>query len=225
MSVSAPLYSTTQTVLDVNTDEYRVDPIYLDRIAGLIPTSYMCPSRTPSREQGLCGSCWAFSIVHTFEDRLLYFTEHQTHLPKNIAQPPVLSVAQLLFCDWNDDVASRVQRVRTNPSKVASVTCFGNSILSALRYLYVFGIPTEECVPMSLRTLNADIRDMDEVREIPYCASITSMFEDVCADYDMYSSGEVFGTPSIRYRISNIYTLYLNICHYVNKSKVSNMRY
>jgi hypothetical protein len=48
---------------------------------------------------------------------------------------------------------------------------------------------------------------MDEVREIPYCSSLTSPYEDMCADYDMYSSGEVFGTPSVRYRISNIYTL------------------
>jgi hypothetical protein len=176
--------------------DYDINPYQYILTLKHAPTTYIAPSRTPSREQGLCGSCWAFSSIHMLEDRFLH-----ARIPT-----PVLSVAQLLFCDWNDDLVQRFDRVKEDINKVANTTCFGNTLLSAMRYLNVFGTPSESCVPLSTRTLNADIRDMDTIREIPFCSSVTSPMEDLCADYDMYSSGEVFGKPSMRYRAGAIYT-------------------
>lgn len=186
-----------QTDFDQVEDEYETSFDYIHSLRNDIPMFYWCPSRTPTRDQGLCGACWAFSIVHMLEDRFLYAR----------ISTPTLSVAQLLFCDWNDDLGKRLQRDPVSLASVANKTCFGNSLLSALRYMYVFGTPSEACVPLSTRTLNADIRDIDTVREVPFCASITSPYEDMCADYDMYSSGEVFGDASKRYRCHSIYAI------------------
>jgi len=75
----------------------------------------------PIRDQGHCGSCWAFGATEAFEDRICIATKGELQLN--------LSEQNMISCDY------------------AGLGCNGNIPISAWLYLTAMGVPTEECIP------------------------------------------------------------------------------
>uniref|UniRef100_A0A7S3JEA4 Peptidase C1A papain C-terminal domain-containing protein n=1 Tax=Euplotes harpa TaxID=151035 RepID=A0A7S3JEA4_9SPIT len=79
----------------------------------------MCPFDI--KDQGQCGSCWAFGAVETLEDRVCISSKG--------AVKSDLSEQNMVSCDW------------------VGFGCSGGWPISAFSYLSLLGVPTEECVP------------------------------------------------------------------------------
>ena len=79
----------------------------------------MCPFDI--KDQGHCGSCWAFGAVETLEDRICISTKGE--FTKDLSEQNMVS------CDY------------------VGFGCSGGWPLSAFGYLSIMGVPTEECQP------------------------------------------------------------------------------
>jgi cathepsin B len=79
----------------------------------------MCPFDI--KDQGHCGSCWAFGAVESLEDRVCIKSQGGVTAD--------LSEQNMVSCDW------------------VGFGCSGGYPLSAFAYLSIMGVPTEECVP------------------------------------------------------------------------------
>lgn len=84
----------------------------------------MCPFDI--KDQGQCGSCWAFGAVETLEDRVCISTGGKITAD--------LSEQNMVSCDY------------------VGFGCSGGWPLSAMGYLSIMGVPTEECQPYTSGT-------------------------------------------------------------------------
>ena len=75
----------------------------------------------PIRNQGSCGSCWAFSMTEVLTDRFCIFSSGTIKT--------ILSPQWLVSCDPDDH------------------GCFGGDPDTGFKYLQEHGIPSEECFP------------------------------------------------------------------------------
>lgn len=160
------------------------------------------PYLAESMDQGRCGSCWAYATTSMLNDRFNLLLKDRHTLK--------LSPVPLLLCDWNTALASDPQTHRTIPRStlarhVADYTCRGNTLLSAMRYLYVFGTMATSCVPVRLGTLDEPIESLYDATDPPFCPTLLSDYEDMCVDYAMDHTGRVIGTPARRFRASTLY--------------------
>lgn len=73
------------------------------------------------KDQGQCGSCWAFGAVEALEDRICIQSKGEFQAD--------LSEQHLVSCDY------------------VGFGCSGGWPVSAFGYLSIFGVPTEECQP------------------------------------------------------------------------------
>lgn len=96
----------------------------------------------PVVDQGGCGSCWAFCVVNTLSDRYNIWA-NQKILKENLS--PFLIITCNMFAKF-----LQTQRIVKNVDYETwnkETGCYGNILLSAILYIYFFGIPTEECFP------------------------------------------------------------------------------
>jgi len=78
------------------------------------------------KDQGQCGSCWAFGAVETLEDRVCISTDGKITAD--------LSEQNMVSCDY------------------VGFGCSGGWPLSAFGYLSIMGVPTEDCQPYTSGT-------------------------------------------------------------------------
>jgi len=74
----------------------------------------------PIRNQGTCGSCWAFSASEVFSDRVAIATGKKS---------PVLSAEDMVSCDTGD------------------MRCRGGRLANAWKYIVNKGLATDSCIP------------------------------------------------------------------------------
>lgn len=154
---------------------------------------------SPVKDQGSCGSCWAFASVSTLSDR---FSLHSLGKLK-----PDLSTSKLILCDFNgkefdiDHPEKEQQDLAVlDASNLSSNSCHGNSLEDAWRYLYDIGTVDESCAPYSI------IADNDGDKLKPFCFDIAGPIGDMCIDRQGDSlSGEEYGTPARFYRCYHFY--------------------
>jgi len=78
----------------------------------------------PIRNQGTCGSCWAFSASEVFSDRVAIATGKKS---------PVLSAEDMVSCDTGD------------------MRCRGGMLANAWKYIVNKGLATDSCIPYTAK--------------------------------------------------------------------------
>jgi hypothetical protein len=165
---------------------------------------------SPVRNQGSCGSCWAFASTSTLADRF----NIQSMGLMNIK----LSPAKVILCDVDgsfdikhpEKEEENIALKQSNSNKKSA--CFGNTLADAWEYLYLTGTNTEECVPYNKKYgiyNNLDkLGSFSEPERMPTCVQVTGILGDMCSDftYNGYNSEET-GTPARFYRAIHYYAI------------------
>jgi hypothetical protein len=166
---------------------------------------------TPAKDQGTCGSCWAFASTGMLADRF------------NIQSMGIMNVelsqTKLILCDWQgkeiDDVHPEdptSKSSKTNVSALKHASCFGNSLVDACRYLYLIGTPTEECVPytknLGEKSSFQKIGAFEHLAQLPLCSVVSGPIGDMCSDFNIdVVTGTEEGTPERFYRALHFYRI------------------
>jgi len=102
-------------------------------------------------DQGECGSCWAFSTCSLLSDRYLILSKGKVNV--------TLSPTRLLLCDINgQDIQYAYKQISEEGTREAikriidsrtqqNSACYGNTLVNAFQYLYIYGTCTTECIP------------------------------------------------------------------------------
>jgi len=165
---------------------------------------------TPVRNQGRCGSCWAFASTSALADRFNIQSLGLLHLE--------LSPAKLILCDFMGQEFDVVhpetdteQLDQINVDALNKGACRGNTLFDAWRYLYVIGTNQEDCLPYD-QILGGEfeynsLSKFSKNSQLPLC-SITGPIGDMCANVstDMLS-GDEYGTPARFYRCIHYYAV------------------
>ena len=166
---------------------------------------------SPIKNQGKCGSCWAFSSVSCLQDR---FSIQSIGKLK-----PHLSVAKVLLCDFMGDEFSVIhpddnpdQLNKIDAANINKGVCKGNTLFDAWRYLYVIGTCQEECIPydksMGKEFKFDSISDFQKDRKLPLCTDIMGEIGDMCYNNKINNyTGEEYGTPMRLFRCYHYYTI------------------
>jgi len=163
---------------------------------------------TPVRQQGKCGSCWAFASTSTLADRFNIQSVGQMHV--------ILSPTKVLLCDFKGD-EFKVEHPETDPDDITRIAsfiltrsgCYGNTLVDAWRYLYIIGTNTETCFPYNKLFGNygqTDLSKFDKEGQIPLCTNLSGPIGDMCANVSYHSvTGEEYGDPARFYRCVHYY--------------------
>lgn len=166
---------------------------------------------SPIRNQGKCGSCWAFASTSALADRFNIQSMGKLHLE--------LSPTKLILCDYlgqeMDITHPEKELDRTldaNATAISKGACHGNTLADAWRYLYLYGTTLESCLPYNKSiggefTFNS-ISTFTNDRLIPMCTLATGPLGDMCSDISLDEySGEEYGTPARFFRAYHLYTI------------------
>jgi len=145
-------------------------------------------------DQGLCGSCWAFSSSFTLSSRLSIYSKGKYN--------PKLSPAKMIFCTLNEfktnDVNVFLKEIKTNLSKgklfdytdsvvisdndESTYSCSGENLLNAWQYLYRYGVPDDNCFfygnEDNFDNSTPDLTNIDEIDAV--CGEYSTGFYDLC---------------------------------------------
>ena len=167
---------------------------------------------TPVFDQGKCGSCWGFASTGMLGDR---FNIRSMGLMK-----VVLSAAKVILCDTDSKNFSIFQpdktitetEIQQSEKTIDKLACFGNTLVRALNYLYIYGTTSEGCVPyknLNPDTVNYNLETLESTDNLPLCNSVLGPNEDMCVDYYTDTkSGTESGTPAKFFRCELYYSLY-----------------
>lgn len=185
-------------------DQYK--RLIKDRAVGFVQTAQISPPEEfdgptlwssylpPVRNQGGCGSCWAFASTACLGARIALATAGKAR--------PHLSPAAMVFCNLGSDFeyqealatlargepydfnlpSNRETRRETEKKHAAELGCQGETLIGAWQYVFRFAVAEEDCIPYEggylygtdLRTFNGDDP------RIPACADIKGDSFDMC---------------------------------------------
>lgn len=166
---------------------------------------------TPVRNQGKCGSCWAFASTSTLADRFNIQSVGQLHIE--------LSPAKMILCDfmgaeWDikhpelqPDLTSEI-----NAFNLGFSACKGNTLYDAWRYLFILGTTTEQCIPYNKSIDTGSkfngISEYSRDESLPMCTDISGPVGDMCANVSQNKIyGDEYGTPAKFYRCIHFYSI------------------
>lgn len=166
---------------------------------------------TRIRNQGKCGSCWAFATSSALADRFNILSRGKLNI--------LLSPTKMLLCDFmgkeldidNPELQSDLVH-ELNAKALSLGACHGNTLLDAWRYLYNYGTVSEECIPYD-KTVGADlvfesISKFSRNDRLPFCSSVSGELGDMCANVSRNKiTGEEYGTPARSFRCLHFYTV------------------
>lgn len=134
---------------------------------------------SPVHNQGKCGACWAIATAKTLNDRYSILTVG--------AFTDVLSPYQMIMCEGTVFPSIPLDKKSTydlNLQAHTSGACNGNSLFTAMDFLYSVGCVSETCVSRGLfKKYNIpDISDIVNPESVPMCQSILGENYDRCMD-------------------------------------------
>lgn len=166
---------------------------------------------SPIKDQGQCGSCWAFATTSSLADRFNIQSGGKLHIN--------LSPAYMLLCDFlGKDFNVKHPEVDINAaSKINAESlnkggCIGNTLFDAWRYLCIIGTSLEICIPYNSILGQAvkfnSLSSFTESKRLPLCEDVAGALSDMCNDngYNMYT-GEEYGTPIRFFRCFRFYAI------------------
>ncbi|OUW95967.1 MAG: hypothetical protein CBD97_02120 [Pelagibacteraceae bacterium TMED237] len=144
--------------------------------------------------QGSCGSCWAFSSVSMLADRFNIQSLGKININ--------LSPTRLIICDYNDNEKYKLNK---------KGACLGNTLVSAIKYLFIVGTNTLDCIPydnLGSFVQYQSIAKFDEFAKLPFCHEISGENLDLCNGYsiDSYTNEEI-GIPALFYKSNLNYSI------------------
>lgn len=165
---------------------------------------------TPVKDQGKCGSCWAFATTSTLADRFNIQSIGKLNID--------LSPTYMLLCDFigqelvvkNPEIQQNIFN-EINLTSIGIGSCNGNSLSDAWRYLYIFGTPTDDCVPYD-KTIGTELAintpsDFSSNNYTPLCTSVTGKIADMCSNISENASNDEYGTPARFFRCIHFYSV------------------
>jgi len=165
---------------------------------------------SPVKDQGKCGSCWAFATTSTLADRFNIQSLGKLKID--------LSPTYMLLCDFigQELVVKNPQTQQNifnkiNLTSIGMGSCNGNSLSDSWRYLYIFGTPTDNCVPYD-KTIGTELAlnspsDFSSTNYTPLCTSVTGKIADMCSNVSENSSNDEYGTPARFFRCIHFYSV------------------
>lgn len=164
---------------------------------------------TQPKNQGKCGSCWAFASTSCLADRFNIHTRGKVHVN--------LSPAGVVLCDLLGKEKSiadfrpehNIQLVNSiNAESIKNAGCSGNTLIDVWRYLYIIGAVESTCIPDDLNKDYKPLSQFTNESEIPLCSEISGLYGDMCIDRHWDArSGNLIGTPARFWRAYNYYTV------------------
>jgi C1A family cysteine protease len=168
---------------------------------------------TKPKNQGSCGSCWAFASTGCLADR--FNIQSMGLINVN------LSASRLVLCAQQGKLFGIIKDPEYNLEQVSiqeihssnTRACFGSSLIDAWSFLYVFGTNTDQCFPYDIE-IYANFHELSGLgsftmpEKSPICTQITGILGDMCSDvkFDPYTSTEI-GTPAKFYRALHFYAI------------------
>ena len=198
--------STTNRALKIHTVKQQIiKNLPKDFDGRLIWKDYL----SPIKNQGKCGSCWAWASTSALADRFRLRTNNKLN--------PVLTPLKPLLCDLEGkelkidypEFVNYTAKVGKILSKnVGKLGCHGNTLIDSWRYLYTIGTNTDECLSYNQRKDGYDIVNYKEDSQLPLCTAITGDDGDMCGDYTQErETGAEDGTPARFYRALCYYSV------------------
>lgn len=134
---------------------------------------------TPVHNQGKCGACWAISTAKTLNDRYAILSVG--------AFTDVLSPYQMIMCQGTIFPSIPLDKKSMYDLSLEAHTsgaCNGNSLFTAMDFLYSVGCVSEACVSRGLfQKYNIpDISDIVNPESVPMCQTILGDNYDRCMD-------------------------------------------
>lgn len=167
---------------------------------------------SPVKDQGLCGSCWAFASTGALASRFNIQSNNSLNID--------LSETNVILCDFKgvesinhpERGADRYTALGLNRDSIIGTACTGNTLYDVYKYLYEIGTCTSKCISYtSLDTISINTSSLSTITSpifIPTCSFISGPIGDMCSDFSIdYETGTEFGTPKQLYRALAFYTL------------------
>ena len=160
------------------------------------------------RDQGECGSCWAFAITASLEARIRIWS--------GMRIDPRLSPMKLLLCsgskepgEYGGSCPGPVEvRARTalELERQQRSGCTGSTLTDAWYFVYLYGIGTEECI--GSEAIAQPLKEVTPEALLPLCSQVTGPLHDMCSNVgSIRSSAREHGRPGRSYRASAVYRL------------------
>ena len=158
------------------------------------------------RNQGKCGSCWAWASVSALADRFSLWT--------NRIIRPSLSPLRPLLCDlegkeleikYPEFVSYNKELTDFLSTSIGKVGCHGSTLENVWRYLYIIGTNDDNCLSYFK---NNNLIDYKDDSDLPLCTQATGSEGDMCGDfYREPQTGSESGTPARFFRAVCYYSL------------------
>lgn len=159
----------------------------------------------PIRNQGLCGSCWAFASLFVLSSRLAIYSKGYYNYTFSPAKLVLCNTSLVPDDETKDEITLLKNRLKdtksfdyNNKNDNKALTCQGETLIGSWQYLFRFGAPENDCVTYGdekgIRK-NLDFTRVDTVEQ-----TCTSAFGD---DYDICPSGEI----AVNHRAGGYYSV------------------
>jgi cathepsin B len=179
----------------------------------------------PPKNQGTCGSCWAFASVSCLSDRFNIQSMGKMNIDLG---PTKLILCNIKADDINiDPVDNKNEYLEAQYKSVKKGACFGNTLRNAWKYLFTNGTTTEICIPYDKKygrfNQLKELSSFSDINTIPICSQVSGPLGDMCSNFIESENGDdEIGTPARFYRALHFYSIR---GVYKDKGSEKNIRY